>query len=60
MRILDAFFLHIKSWSRTTLHVQGIGGNIWPNRFCTPALETWVVHHPGVSFFVDFICLEKY
>jgi len=35
MRVLDPFFLHIKSWCRKTLRTQGIGGHVWSNMFCT-------------------------
>jgi len=35
MHVLDPVFFQIKSRCWKTLHIQGIGGHIWPNRFCT-------------------------
>jgi len=35
MRVLDTFFLHIKSWCKSTLHIWGFRCHIWRKTFCT-------------------------
>jgi len=35
MHVLDLFFYFRSSHGVGTLHTLGIGGHIWPNRFCT-------------------------
>ena len=32
--VRSAFF-HIKSWCRKIRYIEGIGGHVWPNKFCT-------------------------
>jgi len=33
-RVRSVFF-QVKPWCWKTYHISGIGGHIWPNRFCT-------------------------
>jgi len=55
MCVSNPFFPHIKSWYRKTLHIQGFGGHIWPNMFCTyNHIEMLLLRYKRCTNFVTY------